>query len=239
MRKGIYLLPNTITICGMFFGFYCLIAALNGQYTAAAWAVVIASFFDGLDGWVARRTHTTSKFGIELDSLSDVITFGVAPSVLFYKWALEPFGRFGWAAAFLYVAFGSLRLARYNVQMDSVERKFFTGMPIPGAAGIGVATVLFQEEFGLIPDMGIIMLVMVFILAVLMVTSMKFHSVKEINVSKRKPFGILVGLVLLIALLITHPEATLFGIGMLYLGVGFVENIYLFINSRLKRGQTA
>ncbi|MEW6214507.1 MAG: CDP-diacylglycerol--serine O-phosphatidyltransferase, partial [Nitrospirota bacterium] len=136
MRKGIYILPNTLTLCGMFCGFYSILVALKGDYLHAAWAIMIANIFDGLDGWVARLTHSTTRFGIELDSLSDLVAFGVAPSVMLYKWALTPFGRVGWATAFLFVACGALRLARYNVQMGSTESRSFTGMPTPGAATI-------------------------------------------------------------------------------------------------------
>lgn len=136
MRKGIYILPNSLTLCGMFMGFYSILSSLKGDYIHASYAIIIAMIFDGLDGWVARLTNSTTKFGIELDSLSDLVAFGVAPSVLLYKWALFPFNRIGWAAAFLFMACGALRLARYNVQMGSTESKAFTGMPIPAAATI-------------------------------------------------------------------------------------------------------
>jgi CDP-diacylglycerol--serine O-phosphatidyltransferase len=112
MRKGIYLLPNSLTLCGMFMGFYSIVASLKGVYVQASYAIIIAMVFDGLDGWVARLTNSTTKFGIELDSLSDLVAFGVAPSVMLYKWALWPFSRIGWAAAFLFMACGALRLAR-------------------------------------------------------------------------------------------------------------------------------
>ncbi|MEW6586929.1 MAG: CDP-diacylglycerol--serine O-phosphatidyltransferase, partial [Nitrospirota bacterium] len=146
MRKGIYILPNTLTLCGMFLGFYSILASIKGLYLHASWAILLAGIFDGLDGWVARLTHSTTRFGIELDSLSDLVAFGVAPAVLLYKWALMPFGRVGWAAAFFFVACGALRLARYNVQMGSTESKAFTGMPIPGAAGLLATLVIFYTE---------------------------------------------------------------------------------------------
>src|SRR4030065_2619371 len=112
MRKGIYLLPNTLTLCGMFCGFYAILAAFKGHYVYGAWAILIANIFDALDGWVARLTHTTTRFGIELDSLSDLVSFGVAPAVMLYKWSLMPFGRVGWAAAFFFVALCALRVCR-------------------------------------------------------------------------------------------------------------------------------
>ena len=146
MRKGIYILPNTLTLCGMFMGFYSILASLKGLYVDASWAIIIAMVFDGLDGWVARLTHSTTRFGIELDSLSDLVAFGVAPAVMLFKWNLASYGRIGWSAAFLFMACGALRLARYNVQMGSAESKSFTGMPIPGAATIVATMVIFYYE---------------------------------------------------------------------------------------------
>jgi CDP-diacylglycerol--serine O-phosphatidyltransferase len=133
MRKGIYLLPNIITLSSMFSGFYSIIASFNSDYERAAWTIMIASVFDVLDGWVARMTHTTSKFGIEIDSLSDAISFGVAPGVLVYSWSLQSFGKIGWLGAFFLVACAALRLARFNVQMGSEEKKHFTGLGAPDA----------------------------------------------------------------------------------------------------------
>ena len=150
----------------MFLGFFSILAALKGNYVHAAWAILIADIFDGLDGWVARLTHSTTRFGIELDSLSDLIAFGVAPAVMLYKWALMPFGRVGWAAAFLFVACGALRLARYNVQMGSTESKAFTGMPIPGAATIVATLVIFYHEiWDTVPAKNYFILVFTFFLA--------------------------------------------------------------------------
>ena len=119
MRKGIYLLPNLITLSSMFAGFYSIVASFNSDYERAAWAILVASIFDVLDGWVARMTHTATRFGIEIDSLSDAISFGVAPGVLVYSWSLQSFGKIGWLAAFFLVACAALRLARFNVQMGS------------------------------------------------------------------------------------------------------------------------
>jgi len=234
MRKGIYILPNTLTLCGMFSGFYALLSAIKGNYPAASWAVMVAMVFDGLDGWIARRTHATTRFGIELDSLSDVIAFGVAPSVLLYRWALQPFGRVGWAVAFLFTACAALRLARFNVQMGSAERKSFTGLPTPGAAFIGASTVLFYDEMGWAAGKSGFVLLMVFVTALLMVSTLRFHSIKEIDISKRKPFWILVALVIVFALLLMRPEATLFAVAMLYLAEGIIENIYLYARAHKK-----
>jgi CDP-diacylglycerol--serine O-phosphatidyltransferase len=226
MKKGIYILPSSLTLCGMFAGFYSMVAVLGGHYVHASWAIIIAGIFDGIDGWVARLTGTTTKFGIELDSLSDVIAFGVAPSVLLYKWTLSSFGRLGAAAAFLFVACGALRLARYNVQMGSEEKKHFTGMPIPAAALIAASTVLFYSEMDIGHTRSFYGLFIAFVCSGLMVSTMKFHSQKELNLSRRKPFWILVAVVFFLAVFIMHPEVTLFLIGIIYLLSGPAEVLY-------------
>jgi CDP-diacylglycerol--serine O-phosphatidyltransferase len=229
MRKGIYILPNTLTLCGMFFGFYSILSTFKGNYIHAAWAIMIAMIFDGLDGWVARLTHSTTRFGIELDSLSDLVAFGIAPAVLLYKWSLVPFGRVGWAAAFLFVACGALRLARYNVQMGSKESRAFTGMPIPGAATIVATLVIFYYEiWETAPNKNYFILFFTFFLAVLMVSTLRFHGVKELDFSKRKPFWILVAIVMVLAIIIIHPEIALFIFAMIYLIGGIIENIVLY-----------
>jgi len=226
MRKGIYILPNSLTVCGMFAGFYSMISVLNGNYVHAGWAIIVAGFFDGIDGWVARLTGSSSKFGTELDSLSDVICFGVAPAVLLYNWTLSSFGRLGAAAAFLFAACGALRLARYNVQMGTDEKKHFTGMPIPAAAFIAATTVLFYTDEGFGHEQSYFALFIAVVCAGLMVSTMKFHSQKDINIGKKQPFMILVALVVYLSLFILHPEATLFITGVLYLISGPVEVVY-------------
>lgn len=232
MKKGIYILPNSVTLCGMFFGFYAIISALHGDFIKSAWAIVIAGVFDALDGWVARLTSSTTKFGIELDSLSDVIAFGVAPAALLYKWALHPFGRIGWAVAFLFVACGAMRLARFNIQMGGAERKSFTGMPIPAAAGFNAALIMFCGEIGWEPGKNVLILLNTIMLSLFMVSTMRFHSLKEIDLKKRKPFWLLVFVVLMVALLVMHPEFVLMGMGAIYLSTAIIENSYLLIKNR-------
>jgi CDP-diacylglycerol--serine O-phosphatidyltransferase len=240
MKKGIYILPNSLTLCGMFFGFYSILSAIKGNYVHAAWAIMIADVFDGLDGWVARLTHSTTRFGIELDSLSDLVAFGVAPAVMIYKWSISPFGRVGIAVAFLFAACGALRLARYNVQMGSAESKAFTGMPIPGAASVLASLVIFYYEFLdrmpekniFTPEKSSFVLLLTTCLALLMVSTLKFHALKEIDFSKRKPFWILVAFVLVIAIMIIHPAIALFVFAMIYLAEGLLENIYLYYRKR-------
>ncbi|MFI5294921.1 MAG: CDP-diacylglycerol--serine O-phosphatidyltransferase [Thermodesulfovibrionales bacterium] len=228
MKKGIYILPNTLTLCGMFFGFFSILNAIKGNYVDAAWAIFIAGVFDGLDGWVARLTNSTTRFGIELDSLSDLVAFGVAPSVLVYKWAIAPFGRIGFAAVFLFTACGALRLARYNVQMGSTESKAFTGMPIPGAAGVLGALVLFYDDiWRAVPEKNVFMLILTIFLSILMVSTLRFHGLKEIDFKKRKPFWLLVAIVVVFVAFVIHPPVALFIFAMIYLAWGIIENIYL------------
>jgi len=233
MRKGIYILPNSLTLCGMFCGFYAILSSLKGNYVHAAWGILIANIFDGLDGWVARLTNSTTRFGIELDSLSDLVAFGVAPAVLMYSWALSPFGRFGYGAAFLFVSCGALRLARYNVQMGSTESKAFTGLPIPGAGTVIATTVLFYiEVWGDLAGRNHLFLFLPFLLAVLMVSTLKFHGLKEIDFRKRKPFWLLVAIVAAFVLIIMHPEIVLFTFAIIYVMWGLIEGTYIIHKKR-------
>lgn len=233
MKKGIYILPNTLTLCGLFCGFYSILAALKGDYVIAAWAIMVANIFDGLDGWVARLTSSTTRFGIELDSLSDLVAFGVAPAVILYKWSLASFGRVGWAAAFLFVACGALRLARYNIQMGSSESRSFTGMPIPGAATmIATLVIFYYEKWDTVPDNNYFIFIFTIFLSVLMVSTLRFHGIKELDLSKRKPFWILVAIVMVLFVIVMHPQIALFLFAMIYLIGGLIENIVLYYKKR-------
>ena len=233
MKKGIYILPNTLTLCGLFCGFYSILAALKGDYVIAAWAIMVANIFDGLDGWVARLTSSTTRFGIELDSLSDLVAFGVAPAVILYNWSLASFGRVGWAAAFLFVACGALRLARYNIQMGSSESRSFTGMPIPGAATmIATLVIFYYNKWDTVPDNNYFILIFTIFLSMLMVSTLRFHGIKELDLSKRKPFWILVAIVMVLFLIVMHPQIALFLFAMIYLIGGLIENIVLYYKKR-------
>ena len=240
-KKGVYLLPNTLTLCGMYCGFYAIMSAINGNFLHAAWAIILANIFDGLDGWIARLTNTTTRFGVELDSLSDLVAFGVAPSVMIYKWALMPFGRLGWAAAFLFVACGALRLARFNVQTGSSGSKAFKGMPIPGAASIVSSVVIFYyaDPFNLhwegIPDKSIMYPLLTIILAMLMVSTFRFHGIKEVDFREKKPFWMLIVFVLILFVMLIHPSTAIFVFAMLYLFWGIIENIILLVKKRREK----
>lgn len=233
LRKGVFLLPNLITSGSLFAGFYVIIASTDGNFERAAWFILLSAILDGLDGKVARLTGTTSKFGMELDSLADVVAFGVAPGVLMYTWALKPYGKLGWLAAFLYVVCGALRLARFNVQISTVESKRFVGMPIPAAASIVATCVLLFFELGgtgTIKKVSVVLLV--FLLAYLMVSNIKYFSLKDPDLFKRQPFMMLVVAVMLLIVIVAQPEIMLFTIGMIYMASGPVG---LFFNRR-KRG---
>lgn len=235
-KKGVYLLPNTLTLCGMFCGFYAIMSAINGSFVHAAWAILFANIFDGLDGWIARLTNTTTRFGVELDSLSDLVAFGVAPSVMMYKWALMPFGRLGWAAAFLFVACGALRLARFNVQTGSSGSKAFKGMPIPAAASILSSVVIFFYVYweGM-PAKSFIYPVLTISLALLMVSTLRYHGLKEVDFKEKKPFWMLIVFVMILFVMLIHPSTAIFVFAMTYLIWGIIENIVILVRKQRQK----
>lgn len=218
IRKGIYILPNLFTTGSLFAGFYSMVATLSGDYRTAAIWILASSIFDGLDGKVARATGTTSKFGVEYDSLADVVSFGVTPGLLMYAWALRPFGRLGWVAAFLFVACAALRLARFNVQVNTVESKRFIGLPTPAAASMVSATVLLFYHFGWPSSFKkLAILALIYFLAFLMVSNVKYYSFKDPELIKRQPFGFLVLAVLLFIVVAAEPVLMLFVIFLCYI----------------------
>ena len=218
MRKGVYVLPNLRTSGGLFCGFYSIIATLKEDYLMAAIAVLIAQVFDALDGRVARITKTFSHFGVEYDSLSDVIAFGVAPGVLAYRWALEPWGPWGWLAASLYVICGALRLARFNVQVEVVDKHSFVGLPIPAAAAVIATTILMYDFLGGegATNKHLTLLLLIYTLALLMVSNIRYYSFKDLHFRHRQPFWTLLLGIVLIQLVIAEPQIMLFGISSLY-----------------------
>jgi len=238
MRKGIYILPNLLTLMSMFLGFYSIVRSFNAEYDLAAWAIMAATIFDVLDGWVARLSHTATRFGIEIDSLADVISFGVAPGILVYTWTLQSFGRLGWLGSFFLVACAALRLARFNVQMGSTEKKHFTGLPTPASALVIATTVVAYEEIIQIFErlrldrlanavrMDYWVLALTFLLAGLMVSNITYHSLKEANLKERRPFGILVGIAAFLAVVAYHPALVLFLVSISYMLVGITEALY-------------
>lgn len=233
LRKGIYILPNLSTTMNLFCGFYAVICSVNQEFTSAATAILIAIVFDALDGKIARATHTTSKFGVEFDSLADVISFGLAPGLLAYLWALQPMGRIGWLAGFLFMACGALRLARFNTQVGSISSEFFIGLPIPAAAGMVATTVLFCSRVNIvIADYPVVILVMLYTLAFLMVSTVKYNSFKKPELFKRMNFNMLVASVLIFIFIAAQPAVALFLIMFSYLLLGPVTTINFYRKSR-------
>jgi CDP-diacylglycerol--serine O-phosphatidyltransferase len=218
LRKGVYLIPSLFTTGNLICGFFSLISTFNGHYLQAAIFIVVAHMLDGLDGAMARLTRATSQFGIEFDSLADLVSFGVAPALLVYYWALLPWQTWGWLAACLYVVCGALRLARFNVQIRNVEKKHFVGLPIPAAAEMIAATVLMYYFLGGegATNKQIILLLVIYILAGLMVSNFQYFSLKQLDLRKRHPFWILLSAILLIKLTIAEPQIMFFTAFLLY-----------------------
>lgn len=213
IKKGIYILPNLFTTASLFMGFYSIIASIQEKFYPAAIAIIISLVFDGLDGRVARLTNTTSRFGAEYDSLADLIAFGVAPSLLAYLWAMSFDGKPGWMAGFLFVACGALRLARYNIQIGIIDSKVFNGLPIPAAAAVIATTVIFFDHIGLegtLSDPYYIFLILVVVLSLLMVSSIKYYSFKNMNLHARIPFKILLIAIGLFLVFYLKPEIMAF-----------------------------
>ena len=221
----IYILPNLLTTGNMFFGFYSIIFSIQENILYAAYAVIGAAVFDALDGRVARLTHATSKFGVEYDSLSDLISFGVAPALLLYQWALKPFDRVGWLVCFLFMACGALRLARFNVQVANVEKKYFQGLPIPMAAGIVATSVPAFMEMGIDPVRNRLILAMTTLLAFVMVSNFRYRSFKDLDFRERKPFGTLIVGLCVLVFIAYRPEVNLFIAFITYAVLGAVMGI--------------
>ena len=209
--KGIYILPNLLTSASLFCGFYAMIATINKEFSHAAIAIFVSCIFDMLDGRVARMTHSSSKFGVEYDSLSDVIAFGVAPGLLVYMWALKGYGKFGWLAAFLFVACAALRLARFNIQVDNVQKKQFLGLPVPAAASTIAGSVLFYAWLGFPGGLQTVLTpILIYILAFLMVSDVRYYSFKDLGYFKGRPFRSTVAAIMLLVIIFIEYEVTLF-----------------------------
>ena len=223
----IYILPNLMTTANLFCGFFSVILSIQGNFKMAAVAVVIAAVFDQLDGRLARLTHATSKFGAEYDSLCDLVSFGMAPAMLMYLWALQPFGRIGMMACFLFVACGALRLARFNVQVDVVEKNYFQGLPIPMAAGILTSSVLAFDDLGWTPTewRAPLLLAMVVVMAFVMVSNFRYRSFKDLDLKQRLPFRYLVAGLMVLVTVALQPEVMLFVLFLTYGTLGAVFGV--------------
>lgn len=221
-RHGVYVLPSLFTMANLFCGYACIVYAMRGEYETAAPYIGIAIVLDMLDGRIARLTGGTSAFGVEFDSLADVVSFGVAPAVLAYAWGLAPFGRYGWAAGFVFVAAAAIRLARFNIQSGSVDKRYFVGMPSPAAAAVPAATV-FAYPYGLQDYYAALALPMVFVPAFLMVSTIRYRSFKTFDLRAPRSYRKLIFVATVIAAIATHPQAALATLAYTYLVSAFVE----------------
>lgn len=227
-RRGTYIVPNLFTTANLFAGFVGIVKAINGDYLWAALAIYISCVFDILDGKVARLTRATSRFGVEYDSMADLVAFGVGPGLLMYLWALKPVGRIGWLAAFVFVACGALRLARFNVQVDSTSKKYFVGLPIPGGAIAIATTVLFHIEWratAVTAAEGMTLLVVTYLLGFLMVSTTPYNSFKDFEIVKAKPLPVLFAAIVGVTIVAVSPTLMLFLMMVTYTVSGPVRYI--------------
>jgi CDP-diacylglycerol--serine O-phosphatidyltransferase len=225
-RRGIFILPNIFTSLNIFCGFLSVILSIHGEFEKAAYYILVAVVFDALDGKIARATNTTSKFGVEYDSLADLISFGMAPAMLMYLWALRPFGRLGWLAAFLFMVCGALRLARFNTQVGTISGDFFVGLPIPAGAGMNATTVLLLHRFDIDPSAyQVIILILLYVLSFLMVSTIKYTSFKNAELFRKMNFNVLVMAILILIFIAAQPAVALFVIGILYVTSGPLARI--------------
>ncbi len=231
--RGIYILPNLFTIGALFAGFYAIVQAMNGRWEHAAVAIFIAMLLDGLDGRVARMTHTQSAFGAELDSLSDMVSFGVAPALIMYVYSLKGLGKFGWIAAFVYCAGAALRLARFNTQLEVADKRFFQGLPSPSAAALVAGFVWVMIEYGVSgEEISWLAAGVTLFAGISMVTNLKFYSGKEINLRRSVPFFVVLLIVLFFILVSTSPPEVLLIMFVLYGLSGYVYTTWHWLKRK-------
>jgi CDP-diacylglycerol--serine O-phosphatidyltransferase len=216
-RKGIYILPNLFTLAALFGGFYAVVMAMNGRFDMAAVGVFVAMVLDSLDGRVARMTNTQSAFGEQMDSLSDMVSFGAAPALIAYEWALKGLGRWGWIAAFVYCACAALRLARFNVNTSVVDKRYFQGLPSPAAAALVAGFIGLMTDLEVKPyDVVWVMFAIALFSGLTMVTNVPFYSFKDVQMKKSVPFAVIVLIALGIAVINIHPPIVLFALFVIY-----------------------
>ena len=233
-KRGIYILPSIFTTFALFAGFYSIVASINGDYTLAAISIMVAMLWDALDGRVARLTNTQSAFGAEYDSLSDLVSFGVAPALLVYEWSLSDLGRIGWLAAFIYLTCAALRLARFNTQVATADKRYFQGLPSPAAAGV-IASMIWLKfwnfeyfDIGVVSFSYYIGIAITIICGLLMVSNVRYYSFKEFDTKNKASFRFLLLTVLSLILLLYKPNIILFTGFFIYLLSGpFITTIGL------------
>jgi CDP-diacylglycerol--serine O-phosphatidyltransferase len=226
-RKGIYILPNLFTLAALFGGFYAIVMAMNQRFELAAIGIFCAMVLDSLDGRVARMTNTQSAFGEQMDSLSDMVSFGAAPALIVYEWALKGMGKLGWIVAFLYCAAAALRLARFNVNTAVVDKRFFQGLPSPAAAALVIGFIWLMDDVGYKgfregPWLGWVALAFTLYAGLTMVTNVPFYSFKDVSFKRSVPFIVIVAIALAFALIAYHPPTVLFSLFVVYGLSGYV-----------------
>jgi len=232
-RRGIFILPNLFTTAALFSGFYAIVQAMNGRYEYSAVAIFIAMVLDGLDGRVARLTHTQSAFGAEYDSLSDMVSFGAAPSLVVYEWALKGMGKLGWIAAFIYCACAALRLARFNTNLDVVDKRYFQGLPSPAAAALVAGLIWVMLDLGYTGEEARWYACILTIFAgVTMVSNIRYWSGKDINLRRSVPFIVVPAIALAYILLSSYPPGILFALFLGYALSGYVLAVWRWLQAR-------
>lgn len=235
--RGIYLLPNLFTTAALFAGFYAIVAAMKGRYEPAAIAIFVAMVMDGLDGRVARLTNTQSEFGVQYDSLADMVSFGLAPALVVYHWALSDLGKPGWLAAFVYAACAALRLARFNTQVAIVDKRYFQGLASPAAAALLAGLVWVGAEHQFAGErIGPLVLVLAVVAGLLMVSNIRYHSFKQIDLRGKVPFVVAVIVIVVFAVIFVQPPEILFGLAFLYAASG---PVYTLATIRRRRAERA
>ena len=231
-RRGVYLLPSMFTMANLFCGYACIVHSMRGELSTAALFIGFAFVLDMLDGRIARMTGTTSAFGLEFDSLADVVSFGVAPAILSFQWGLQPLGRIGWAAGFLFVAAAAVRLARFNIQSGSQDKRYFVGMPSPAAACVPAATVFVYPQGFQSAAHAIAVLAMVIIPALTMVSTIRFRSFKTFDLQTRRSSAVLVLVAVGLVLLAAEPQYVLVALAYTYLASGFIGYAWTRLHRR-------
>jgi CDP-diacylglycerol--serine O-phosphatidyltransferase len=234
-RRGIYILPNLFTTAALFAGFYAIVQAMNARFEYSAVAIFIAMVLDGLDGRVARLTRTQSAFGAEYDSLSDMVSFGVAPALVVYEWAFKGMGRWGWIAAFVYCAGAALRLARFNTTLEVIDKRYFQGLPSPAAAALvaGLVWVMIDNGFSG-QDVRWFAFAITLFAGITMVSNFRFYSFKDINLRRSVPFVFIIALVLAFVFISSYPPGVLFALFLVYAASGYALSGWQWLRRRRK-----
>lgn len=237
-RRGIYLLPNLFTTAALFSGFYAIVAAMHGRFEPAAIAIFVAMLLDGVDDRVARMTNTQSDFGAEYDSLSDLVSFGLAPALVIYEWALSDLGKLGWLAAFIYTATAALRLARFNTQVEHADKRYFQGLASPSAAAIIAGGVWVGESYNVFPgQFDYLVWALTVLVGLLMVSNVRYYSFKTFNLRNRVPFVAILVIVLILVLVSANPPVVLFTVFCGYALSGPVLTLVQLRRRRAERDQ--